>query len=201
MRCIYDLHRLRKNQWLSPAELQKLQENRLKKLLSHAYYKVDYYKKIFDKARIKPENIKNIQHLTRIPITTREDLQRLSKKEIIAKDINLDHCLSLRTSGSTGMPLDIFWNVEAMFFEWLLYLRMYFENGGRLLDKELRITAPRKFSATKWFQSLGVLRKRCMSIFDDTDVQLKAILGFQPDIVRSYASTLKDLAIEIKKRR
>lgn len=200
MRCIYDLHKLRKNQWLSPVELRKLQEKKLQRLLCHAYYKVDYYKEIFDKARIKPEDIKNIQHLIRIPLTTRGDLQRLSKRKIIAKDVDLDHCLSLRTSGSSGMPLDIFWNTEAIFFEWLNYLRMYFENGGRLLDKELRITAPRNFSANKWFQSLGVLRKKCISIFDNVEGQLKAILEFKPDIIRSYASTLKDLAIEIKKK-
>lgn len=105
---LYNLHKLRKNQWLSPIELQKLQEKKLKALLHHAYYKVDYYRRLFDKAGIKPEDIKNIQDIVKIPIITRKELYALPKKEIIAKDVDLTRCLNLRTSGSTGMPLDIF---------------------------------------------------------------------------------------------
>lgn len=195
---LYNLHKLRKNQRNIPAELIKLQENKLKVLLRHAYNKVDYYKRLFDRAGINPEDIKTIYDLNKIPITSRNELQVLTKNEIIAKGVVLNKCINLRTSGSTGMPLDIFASLEEIIFRWLLYRRMYFENGGRLADKELMMSVYKP--GRDWFQNLGILEGKFIHIFDDLEVKLKTILEFKPDIIRGYAATLKDLAVEIQRR-
>lgn len=196
---LYKLHKLRKNQWRSPAELQRLQGKKLKAILHHAYYKVDYYRRLFNQAAIKPEDIKTTQDLFKIPITTRKELQVLPKKEIIAKRIDLSRCINLRTSGSTGMPLDIFLSDREIMTRWAFYRRLYFENGGKLCDRILRITTPQNFRNTQWFQYLGILQEKNISIFEETENQLKAILEFRPDIIVSFASNLKNLVIEIKK--
>ena len=198
---LYSLHKLRKNQWLGPSELEKLQFDKLKALLHHAYYKVDYYHRLFECADIKPEDIKDIQVLAKIPTTTRKELQSLPKEDIVAKDADKLHLSNLRTSGSTGMPLNIFVGSREIILRWLLYRRMYFDNGGKLSDKELRIVNYQKFKDKQWFQRLGILRVKNISLFEDIENQMKAILEYKPEIIRSQGSTLKNLAAEINNKK
>lgn len=196
----YKLYKLRKNQWQSPYELKKLQVKKLKALIQHAYYKVDYYRKLFDRGGIKPENIKDVQDIVKIPLTARKELQTLPKKESIAKDANLSHCLKLWTSGSTGIPLEIFLSFREIIIKSLFYRRMYTENGGKLNDRTIIITHPQHFISKKWFEHLGLLQETYISIFDDIENQIKVILEFNPQIIYSYASALKNLATEIKNK-
>jgi phenylacetate-CoA ligase len=197
---LYHLQHLIRNQWRSPAELESIQLEKLKALVHHAYHNVTYYRRLFDQSGLKPEDIQSLQDLSKIPLTTRKTLQSLPQQEIIAKGVDLKRCLNLRTSGSTGMPLNIFVDSREVALRWLFYRRMYFANGGRLRDREARITTPRNFSAGKRFQSLGILRIKYLSVFDDIEVHLKIILQFKPNLIRSYVSNLKNLAYEISKR-
>jgi len=196
---LYQLHKLIKDQRLSPPKLEELQVKKLKALLHHAYHKVDYYKRLFDQASFSLDDINTLHDIVKIPITTRRKIQSLSKEEIIAKYVNPAYCLNLRTSGSTGMPLDIFVSAKEIMSRWLFYRRMYFENSGKLQDRALIITSPQNFrNRTQWFNKLGILKEKYISIFDDTESQLEAILELRPQIIRSYASALKNLAIEIQ---
>ncbi len=59
-----------------PAELQALQLERLQKTLHHAYANVAFYKKQFDQAGIKPEHIKTLSDLARLPFTQKSGFAR-----------------------------------------------------------------------------------------------------------------------------
>lgn len=197
----YKLPNLRRNQWLSTQALKELQERKLKALVRHAYNKVNYYRSLFERVGLKPEDIKNIQDLAKIPITTRKDLQGVAREEIIAKHTDPSRCINLRTSGSTGAPLDIYVNRKEFLLRGAFYLRFYLESGGKLTDKELIITANLKYyTARKWFQYLGILRKKYISLFDSIENQLRYILEFKPDSIGSYASVLEKIADEIENR-
>lgn len=200
----YKLYKLGKSQRKSPYELEKLQEKRLKNLIQHAYNKVNYYRKLFDRTGIKPEHIKTIQDLVRIPITTRKELQALPKREIIARDIDLSRCFDLHSSGSTGIPLVIFLGIREIISRGLFYRRMFSENGCRFMDKNktMIITNPQHFRISKiWFNYLGILQEKYISTLEEPQKQLKVILEFKPQIIRGVASSLKNLAIEIQKKR
>ena len=49
--------------------LAALQLERLKKLLKRVYEKVPFYKKAFDKAGVKPEDLQALADLARFPFT------------------------------------------------------------------------------------------------------------------------------------
>jgi len=57
------------------AELRKLQQTRLKKVLSHCYNHVPFYRKSFDNLGIQPEDIKGVEELHRLPFTRKADLR------------------------------------------------------------------------------------------------------------------------------
>ena len=84
---LLDLHRLRKEQWLGTKELEEIQRKKLVALIKHAYQNVSYYRKLFDSAGIRPEDIKTVKDLPKIPITIKSTLQSLPITEITAKNM------------------------------------------------------------------------------------------------------------------
>jgi len=56
-------------------DLEKLQEERLKKLVKYVYDRVPFYKKKFDQAGVKPEDIKSLEDISKLPFTTKDDLR------------------------------------------------------------------------------------------------------------------------------
>ncbi len=55
--------------------LQALQIKRLQQVLQRAYHTVGHYKKSLDAARVKPDDIKSLTDLHKLPFITRQDLQ------------------------------------------------------------------------------------------------------------------------------
>lgn len=199
---LYKLYQYNKNLFLGSSELRKIQVEELKKILKHAYNKVSYYKKVFDEAGVKPNNIDSLQDLTKIPITSRKDIQGLSRQELIAKDRDINKCIRLRTSGSTGMPLDILINSQDTLIRRLFFMRMYFANGRKIKDKVAVITVPQHFLPRQYYRpiqyKLRFLREKYISIFEAQDNILKMINYYQPDIILGHCSIVKDLAEKIK---
>ena len=64
---------------MSREELEKLQLNRLKDLVKRVYEKIPFYKESFDAAGVKPEDIRSLNDITKLPFTIKQDLPILSK--------------------------------------------------------------------------------------------------------------------------
>ena len=79
---LYYLIRLMRSQWLTPSEIEAIQRKKLRALVRHAYEKVDYYRELFDSAGVKPEEINDLHDLTRIPITTKRQLQAVPSRRL-----------------------------------------------------------------------------------------------------------------------
>lgn len=56
-------------------ELEKMQENKLKNLVNYVYQHSDFYKKRFDEAGVKPEDIQTLDDLKKLPFTYKSDLR------------------------------------------------------------------------------------------------------------------------------
>ena len=198
---LYQLKRLRKNQYLSPVELRALQEERLRGVVRNAYENVPYYRRLFDNAGIRPDDIKTLDDLSKIPITTKNDLQTLKREEIVAKGSSIDKCIIKYTSGSTGQPLKIFLSPGERDFQILLNLRILMENGLRLTDKVTYIINPHRFPKSKyWFQYAGILRREYLSVFDYPEKHVELLKKIKPDIIYGYPSNLTLLALYIREK-
>lgn len=187
-----DLHRLRKQQWLGTVELKEIQRRKLLAMLRHAYQNVSYYRNLFDSAGIRPEDIKNVEDLSKIPITTRSQLQQLPPEEIVAKGISLSHCKKITTAGSSGIPLVVFLRKKDNDFYDMVWARTSLENGKRLWDSTayFKFHFPPKF----WFERLGIWRKKIISLLDDPEKQIEFLRRVRPDVIRGNAFQLVSLA-------
>ena len=72
---ILEFRRLLKNQKLSHDALQELQNRKLRTVIRHAYENVPYYRSLFSSVGLTPEDIRTVEDLKHIPITTKDDLR------------------------------------------------------------------------------------------------------------------------------
>jgi phenylacetate-CoA ligase len=83
--------------------LKGLQLERLKKIVRYAYEKVGFYKKKFDEAGIKPEDIRSLEDIKYIPYTVKSDLRDNYPYGLLA--VSMDDIVRVHaSSGTSGKP-------------------------------------------------------------------------------------------------
>ena len=203
LRYLRILRTLRDNVWLKTSELEAIQEKKLKAILNHAYQNVPYYHQLFDSAGVKPEDVRNLNNLSKIPITTKSQL-KVAKKEIIARNINLNNCVKHVTSGSTGLPLTLFFSEEDAQYAGASYERVRMGNGSRLLRDILLCTGDfnhiPKSKSKRWYQHFGMLRREGLNVFEPLDAQIQVLQKVEPDVIWGYPSAIGLLAKEIQEK-
>ncbi len=86
-----------------PAELKALQLERMRWSLRHAYDRVPQYRRKFDAAGVKPEDLKALADLARFPFTTKADLRETYPFGMFA--VPMDQVVRIHaSSGTTGKP-------------------------------------------------------------------------------------------------
>jgi phenylacetate-CoA ligase len=88
---------------ISKDELEKLQLKRLQNVVKRAYENVPYYKKRFDDEGIKPEDIRTLDDIQKLPLTTKDDLRAAYPFGMFA--VPRQEIVEVHTSsGTTGKP-------------------------------------------------------------------------------------------------
>lgn len=197
-RKIMNLYKVMNQQWLSIEELQRIQNKMLRKMIKHAYDKVPFYHEKFRTAGLRPEDIKTIDDLVKIPITTKIDIKNNADR-VIANGVNITKCDVSITSGSTGIPLKVYYSEYDDDYEKAIALRPNLSCGQKIWDKWVVITSPEHIVKKKWFQKFGFFSPSYLSLFSDTREQLSILERIKPRILDGYASSLFLLAQEVKK--
>ena len=85
-----------------PAEqIRALQEEKLKKQVKHVYEHVPYYRDLMDKKGVKPEDIKCLDDIRKLPFISKADLRETYPYGMLA--VPLSECVRIQsTSGTTG---------------------------------------------------------------------------------------------------
>lgn len=93
----------RKIETMDRGELKALQLARLQNIVEYAYNRVPFYKKKLDEAKVKPEDIKTLKDIQRIPFTTKTDLRDSYPYGLLA--VSLDDIARIHaSSGTSGKP-------------------------------------------------------------------------------------------------
>ena len=82
-------------------ELEKLQLERVQKLVAYVYERIPFYKNAFDEAGVKPEDLKTLDDLRNFPFTVKQDLRDAYPFGLFAvpmEEVSRIHC----SSGTTG---------------------------------------------------------------------------------------------------
>jgi phenylacetate-CoA ligase len=190
---------LQRNLHIKKSDLITYQNKCLHKIVKHAYNSVPLYRKKYDEAGIKPDEINTIQDLSKLPCVTKNEIRQNVNDAVSTKfDTKSLHVLS--TSGSTGTPLKIFITKEEDGYRKAKHLRANFNCGHYPFDRWLTITSPSHFSEISGFQkTLNFYSPKFVSVFGDTKEQLSFINKYKPIVLDGYSSSLAIVAREAKK--
>jgi len=99
------LRELEQSQWKHPQDLERLQFERLRAQLTHAYLTVPYYRRVFDERGLPPEKIKDWSEFQQLPFLTRSILRDQFEELCSTKPVQGTQRMS--TGGSTGQPVTV----------------------------------------------------------------------------------------------
>ena len=89
---------------MKPKQLRRTQIERIRRIVRYAYRNVLFYRKRFDEAGLKPDAIKTLDDVARIPFTVKTDLRDCYPLGILAVPPQRLYCLHA-SSGTTGKPI------------------------------------------------------------------------------------------------
>ena len=121
----------RPGQFLKQKQLARIQESKLRKIVRYAYRNVPFYRKRFDEARVKPESIRSLDDLARVPFTVKTDLRDNYPLGLLAVPAERLYCLHA-SSGTTGKPIVV------------AYTRGDLERWAKLMGRALDTAGVRK---------------------------------------------------------
>ena len=84
-------------------DLEAIQLRRLQATIERAYFNVPFYKKAFDEKNLKPQDIKSLEDLKKLPFTKKQDLRDNYPFGMFA--VPMDNVVRIHaSSGTTGKP-------------------------------------------------------------------------------------------------
>jgi phenylacetate-CoA ligase len=170
------------------------------------------YRKKYDDAGIRINDIKTLQDIVRLPTVGKDDLRK-PPEETLPPEFDIAKSHLLYTSGTTGEPLGIHYDTFSRFRSIILYMRWY-----RIFDVQnfmnLNITNIGGFTVQHSFDEAGLQKPVFQNLqpfrflfplhnFQNIyvgDIGEKPqevahkLDAFNPDVIISYPGTLRDVA-------
>lgn len=191
--CLYDVIAMYIHDHFPPKIQRKIQNRKLHKLVKIAY-KNPFYKERFERAGVKPNDIRKKEDLKKLPVLTKSEYREWMLRELENPEtrfFKLTH-----TSGSTGIPTtNIFPPREyathymADFFGWIR--GGYNPFLGKSLTKQPGDAA---VGTNSFIQKMGILRRECFDTRWERERIIKRINSFKPDFILANSSELLYIA-------
>lgn len=121
------------------ARIEAHQDARVAALVSHAYHTTRYYRRAMDAAGVRPDDVRGVADLARLPVLTKEDI-RDNFDDLVSSTVRRRRLIPIQTSGSTGAPLTLLTNPDALAFKWAVWWRHREWFGVRRKDLHLNVT-------------------------------------------------------------
>jgi len=197
---------LRETQWLKADQVRELQDEKLRRLIRHAYRNVPFYRYRMQAAKLGPSDIRGRRDLHKLPFLTKDDVQENLHFDILSENHDKRQVLRVATSGSTGQPFVCYVDRAQLEFRWAATLRSQEWTGYNFGDPSVRL----------WHQTIGItqaqalrerldaalLRRKFIPVFEMSEARLDAmareIADYKPVLLDGYAEALDFLAYYLK---
>ena len=171
--------------------LEELQAFELRRLIIHAYKYVPYYRKLFDRLKIKPADIKDLKDLEIIPLLSKAEVRK-HKREFIST-IHKKKLTPALTGGSTGSPLHFWYEKGVTMPRHLAFVwRMWNRYGYTWKDKGVIFKGKYELGESIKYNPLDKNLYFFNPEFTEDKVKkyLYIIKNYKPVIIRGYPSLL-----------
>jgi phenylacetate-CoA ligase len=175
-------------QWLSPARLETLAFRRLRRVLDVAAT-VPVYRERWRAAGVSPHDVRSLEHLRVLPTITREQVVEAYPHGILSREPRPDDVV-FRTSGTSGMFMNIAYSAEANDFLDAVYGRALFAAGYRPWDRIAYFWWDAADRPLRLYERLGLMRKSFVPVHADPRKQLADLVALQPSVIYHFPSAL-----------
>jgi phenylacetate-CoA ligase len=117
-------------------DLVRFQEKRLQNLVFQAYTYSPYYREVFTKAKLYPEDIRKIEDLHKLPVLTKDAI-RHNFNNLVALNHSAFKPSLAHTSGSTGEPLEFYLDQQNREAEYASVWRQVFWSGIKDINTKI----------------------------------------------------------------
>jgi phenylacetate-CoA ligase len=199
------LAQLDKSQWLSRAELEQLQVEKLRALLTVAHAHCPWHRQRMQAAGLNPEDVNDLAALRRLP--TMDKAQAAAHREqLVWKDVP-GGTFQYNTGGSSGQPLIFFFDRNRQASDAAGRIRARRWWGAEVGEPEVYIWgAPVELNKTDWVKTVRdrLLNQLVLNAFamspERMDRYLDAIESFRPRSIYGYSSSVSLLAAHANAR-
>ena len=187
--------------------LEAFRNERLCRLVTHAYRHVPYYRELFDRHRLKPHDIRTVEDLTVVPITSRSDLQALPAEEITAHHVTPGSLITRSSSGSSGRPFVVrrTWLEERI--HGAFRFRALRSVGLRVSDKicyVIGLRSPQRQDhqfVQRMLATFWIGRQHVVNGLQSPEDILQALQRFRPTVVSGYPGVLARVALTVDREK
>lgn len=175
---------------LAPDAVERMRDRRLRIIVAHAYENTLFYREKFQRAGLRPRDIRTTADLVHLPPTTKAELQAAPPASLLARGFSAANTIHEATSGSSGKVLQIRHSVAAYDRYWAFAFRHLADLGYRPWDR-VAYTAYDPLLPLPWEriglgtrQQVDLRRREPRSYVED-------LLRIQPDVITAYPSILR----------
>ncbi len=191
-------------------KIQAYQLARIRRIVRYAYENVPLYRRKYDAAGIKPEEIRSFDDFRHLPLLTKEELQAAFPSDILSRKVAPQSCYVVSTSGHSGSPVKLYRRKRELgilpfaYFMALPFLpRLFASLSGVKAGRRISVILPQDesydlYRAVKGFARVPpFLRRNLQFIPTESDVsqQITALTQHRPDVLGSDLTALKNLAL------
>lgn len=183
--------------------IRQWQREAFERLMIHALTRVPYYREIAGRFGLSPRSFQSPEDLHRLPILTREAVrQNFANGKLVADGIKRQHLWLGHTSGTTGSPLEFFWDDSVVVMTNVVLWRHRNCAGFKIGDPFLKLTGnvivPLKQQRPPYWRLDRSVNQLFLSAFHMSEHALpsyvNAIRRFAPRFLDTYPSTAYVLA-------
>ena len=182
-------------------ELKKLQLEGLKWTVNHVYNNSDFYRKRFDDAGVKPEDIQTLDDIVKLPFTTAQDLRDgypFPLRSVDYKDIVRVHA----SSGTTGKRKVLCYTKKDI-DDWIYMFSRCYEMAGLTEEDRVQICVGYGVWTAGFGFQMGCENFGAMALPTgpgNVDLQCTFLVDFQTTVMCCTASMALLMAEEVNKR-
>jgi phenylacetate-CoA ligase len=192
----------------SPSAQRELQAGLLRRLVRHAYQHTPYYRRVLDERGLRPQDISSVDALAKLPLLDRATLRATMAER--TSDVPPSVAIRKTTSGSSGQPVEVLYNVESRHWRDAIRWRGYGWGGYRIGMRALHYWGFVPAASTVWWKraktAVDHWIKRdfyvdCTPRGDDALAEVvEHVRRFRPQAIVAYASGAGALARFVEAR-
>lgn len=197
----------KQSQWLSSSAIREYQEQKLRRLVTHAYFHVPFYRELFDRERLRPEDIQTIEDLHKLPIINKHVIRDNLYLGFLSNNHSKKELQRVQTSGSTGEPFEVFAEKKQLEMRWAGTQRALEWTGYRFGDRQVRFW--HKYLGMKPIEILKeridafLTRRKFIPAYEIADRNIlsyiSSVMRFRPVLLDGYAESFNMLAHFLRK--